>query len=223
MNNKSSIYSWGARFYEQLWGNFTNITIERTIEALGLNLPSAQNREVKILDIGCGTGELEKRIASRYPGVRIVGVDSSSEMLAKARQKLRGKEEVSFQLGDANSRLPFAGESFNSVVSSNCFHYFVQPSTFLEEAGRVLKPGGSLVIEDFTVHGNYFWPIFEKILHLVDRQHQKTYSLKELKALLVSADFAIEEAGTFKIDRFWLGMVVRGDVLRPGKQNRTES
>jgi SAM-dependent methyltransferase len=90
------------------------------------------------LDVGTGTGAAAFAIAERFPTARVVGVDIAPEMVEQARQKARGREHVSFQVGDA-SALPFGDASFDLVTAANMIPFF-------DELSRVVRPGGTLVV-----------------------------------------------------------------------------
>jgi demethylmenaquinone methyltransferase / 2-methoxy-6-polyprenyl-1,4-benzoquinol methylase len=106
----------------------------------------------RILDIGCGTGVLEERIDG---GVEVVGVDITEEMvrlaLSKGISSLR-----SLNLADGE-HLPFRERSFDCVVSCYVVKY-CNPVQFVKEAARVLRPGGALVLYDFSPPKGPFAP-----------------------------------------------------------------
>jgi ubiquinone/menaquinone biosynthesis C-methylase UbiE len=105
----------------------------------------------RVLEIGCGTGNVVILIKQLYPQVDVVGLDPDLRALDRARRKTR-RAGLSIQLerGFADA-LPFAGESFDHVFSSFMFHHLTLDvkAGALREARRVLKPGGSLQLLDF--------------------------------------------------------------------------
>jgi ubiquinone/menaquinone biosynthesis C-methylase UbiE len=96
----------------------------------------------RVLDLGCGTGQLAERIAAALPRVRIVGCDFSAGMLAAARARVR---RAAWAQADAGW-LPFASERFGAIVSTEAFHWFPDQPRALRECFRVLEPGGRLLI-----------------------------------------------------------------------------
>ena len=98
-----------------------------------------------ILDLGCGDGQLTKRIAAT--GATVVGLDSSPQMAAAAR--LLGIEVT---VGDAEA-LPFESASFDAVFSNAALHWVRNHDAMLSGVKRVLKPGGRFVAE-FGGFGN---------------------------------------------------------------------
>lgn len=99
----------------------------------------------RILDIGCGDGQLSARIAAA--GASVIGLDASPQMAAAARS--RGIEAHE---GSAES-MPFAGRSFDAVFSNAALHWVRDHEALLAEVRRVLKPGGRFVAE-MGGHGN---------------------------------------------------------------------
>jgi ubiquinone/menaquinone biosynthesis C-methylase UbiE len=95
-----------------------------------------------LLDLGCGTGILARRLRDELPQTRVVGCDFSAGMLARAAP--RGGD-VGWVRGDA-LRLPFRDEAFEAVVSTEAFHWFPDQSVALAECFRVVSPGGRLLV-----------------------------------------------------------------------------
>jgi ubiquinone/menaquinone biosynthesis C-methylase UbiE len=152
------------------------------------------------LDLACGTGELEGRLVSLFPRIKIVALDNSPHMLSQAGGKLKGTTQVSFVQGDVNGPLPFAEASFDYVVFANALHYVARPGLLLVEIHRVIKPGRQLIMEDFTVHRYLLWTWFEKLLRVFDPQHYRTYSLSELCRFVATAGFTHLNGECFRIN-----------------------
>jgi demethylmenaquinone methyltransferase/2-methoxy-6-polyprenyl-1,4-benzoquinol methylase len=110
-----------------------------------------ENTPQKILDLGCGTGDLSVNIARlATKDVAITGLDYSLPMLEKARQKaLQAGVKMEFIEGDATG-LPFPDASFDTVGISFAFRNLTYKNPLglnhLAEVYRVLKPGGRYVI-----------------------------------------------------------------------------
>jgi SAM-dependent methyltransferase len=99
----------------------------------------------RILDLGCGDGQLTERIAAK--GAIVTGIDASSQMVAAARA--RG---IAAQEGSAES-LPFADRYFDAVFSNAVLHWVRGQDAMMTEVHRVLRPGGRFVAE-MGGHGN---------------------------------------------------------------------
>jgi len=100
----------------------------------------------RILDLGCGTGQLTSEIASR--GAQVLGVDLSAEMVGEARRKFPA---LRFEVADARA-LRFSGE-FDAVFSNAALHWIPEAEPVVAGVARALRPGGRLVAE-FGGQGN---------------------------------------------------------------------
>ena len=110
----------------------------------------------RLLDIGCGTGAVALAALDRVgPTGEVVGVDPSPEMVAKAEQKARGRTPLPrFELA-AIEDLPFETASFDRVTAQLMVHHLPDDlrQAGLAEVRRVLKPGGTLAVADFSILG----------------------------------------------------------------------
>jgi len=97
-----------------------------------------------VLDVGCGDGDLAVDLAER--SMNVVGIDASSDMIAKARRRAAGSS-VSFAIGGAEA-LPFATDTFDVVVSVTVLCFIERPADAVREMARVVRPGGVVVIAD---------------------------------------------------------------------------
>ncbi len=105
-------------------------------------------REMNVLELACGSGQLSFRLAGR---VRLwEATDFSENMIVEARKKPRSSR-LHFSVQDATALL-YAPDSFDAVVISNALHIMPHPELALAEIKRVLKPGGILYAPTF-VHG----------------------------------------------------------------------
>src|SRR2546428_8509731 len=99
----------------------------------------------RILEIGCGTGNLTVLVKTLYPAVEVVGLDPDPKALDRARRKAeRQRGSVQLDRGFADE-LHYTAESYNRVLSAFMFHHLKQDEKkqTLHEVRRVLRPGGS--------------------------------------------------------------------------------
>ncbi|MBN2713434.1 MAG: methyltransferase domain-containing protein [Planctomycetes bacterium] len=110
----------------------------------------------KVLDIGCGTGLVTKKISVDIPQGNALGVDASPEMINIAKHK-RESECCHFENALAES-LPFESASFDAAMSSMFFHHvdLKLKLACLNEMKRVVKPGGRVVIADLDRPWSWF-------------------------------------------------------------------
>ncbi len=126
------------RWYETPLGAWVDQCEKDAILAL---LPRLEG--LRVLDAGCGTGIFSLLVAAR--GARVVGVDRSGAMLARARHKAPGQPGAfAWVQGDLLS-LPFADESFDGALAILCLDFITARPAALQELSRVVRPGGFLV------------------------------------------------------------------------------
>ncbi len=113
-------------------------------------LPFHQDRELRVLDLGAGTGLLSDRIASRFPKARLMLVDIAPAMLRVAERRFSGEdaERVTFQLLDY-ARQPLKG-TYDLVVSALSIHHLTDDhkEALFRKIFRVLEPGGFFINAD---------------------------------------------------------------------------
>lgn len=111
-----------------------------------------QLRPARILDIATGTGDFAIETLKASPDAHITGVDISEGMLEVGRRKLREKgltNSIELELGDSEN-LPYPDDHFDAVTASFGVRNFENLSKGLAEMQRVLRPGGKLVILEFS-------------------------------------------------------------------------
>jgi len=150
----------------------------------------------KALDIGSGTGTMAIMIAQKVgPGGEVAGIDASPEMIEVARRKAKRQHSAArFEL-EAIEALSFSDGSFDLVTSSMMLHHLpadVQRKG-LAQARRVLRPGGRLVIVDFSSESGSF---LGHLLSLFGHKHGES-TVGSLEAKLREAGFTqVEEVKT---------------------------
>jgi ubiquinone/menaquinone biosynthesis C-methylase UbiE len=103
----------------------------------------------RVLEIGCGTGNLATRAKRDHPGVELIGCDPDPRALGRAQRKARRLTGIRFENGYAQ-RLPYADGEFDRVLSSMMLHHLDEEAkpTAAAEIFRVLRPGGRLHLVD---------------------------------------------------------------------------
>jgi trans-aconitate methyltransferase len=130
--------TWDPQAYERN-GAFVHALAGGVLEWL-----NAQPGEY-ILDLGCGDGQLTKRL--RDSGAHVLGVDASPEMVAAARERGIEAEQAKAEL------LPFRDATFDAVFSNAALHWVRGQDAMIGQVQRVLKPDGRFVAE-MGGHGN---------------------------------------------------------------------
>lgn len=145
---------WDARFYRQ----HTGFVSDLGLPVLELLAPRAGER---VLDVGCGDGMLTVKLVEL--GCDVVGIDSSPDMVAAARQ--RGVDARLLDAVNLASHAELAG-SFDAVFSNAALHWMLPMEAVVRGIAGVLKPSGRFVSE-FGGHGN-----IERIRHAVHQALQ---------------------------------------------------
>jgi SAM-dependent methyltransferase len=116
---------------------------------------------IRILDLGCGTGEITRRLAARFPQARLTGIDILEGNLALARRdSATFGDRIGYEQGDAFA-LHYEDASFDLVVCRHMSQAVPDFPLVLAEITRVLKPGGwlHLLSEDY---GMLHMPVIER-------------------------------------------------------------
>lgn len=179
-----------ATAYDRRWAEYADRGARESLRHLDLRDGD------RLLDVGCGTGVLLQRAAGEQPGLRATGIDLSLSMLSLARARL--PRQVSLVLADA-TRLPVRSASFDAVVSASALHYWPDPVSGVREVARVLRPGGQVVITDWS--GDSLWVRLRgRLLRIRGRPLGRILRGGELEDILHGCGFH-----RVRIDRFRTG------------------
>ncbi|MCT9094061.1 methyltransferase domain-containing protein [Streptomyces sp. ASQP_92] len=152
-----------------------------------------------LLEIGCGSGELLADLCDRAPAATVVGIDHSVDLLRMAGQAGGTAGKPKLLAADAH-RLPFADESFSTVLMYTLLSHTPDIRSVLQEAYRVCRPGGQVAVLD----GDYASADFSLGPHdplnaCVDAWRAQyvvnTHDLRSLPRLLKAAGFQLKQAG----------------------------
>ncbi|GMA30799.1 class I SAM-dependent methyltransferase [Litorihabitans aurantiacus] len=113
-----------------------------------------------LLDVGCGPGTITVDLAQIVAPGRVVGIDTSVEVLMKASELAvaRDVETVSFEQADVHE-LPYGDASFDVVHAHQVLQHLPDPVSALVEMRRVLRPGGVLAVRDVDYGGMRWFPL----------------------------------------------------------------
>jgi demethylmenaquinone methyltransferase / 2-methoxy-6-polyprenyl-1,4-benzoquinol methylase len=128
----------------------------------------------RILDVGCGTGDLARQAAHRYRAARVLASDFTPAMLRKARRRLGATPEAArFGFARATAlKLPFADATFDLVTNAFVARNFSNLPAALREMRRVLRPGGVLLTLEITepvspAFGRLFHAYFDRVVPML--------------------------------------------------------
>lgn len=195
-------YSRFAQLYDRRWSHYIQNTLNKAIEYCSLS------GDEDILDVACGTGELERRLFTNYPKLRITSCDISQNMLKVAKSKFSGYNNISFIECPAD-KIPLADESKDIIICCNSFHFFKRPEEVIKEWQRILRQQGRFFILDWC---RDFWlcKALEFLKRRFDRSHHHIYTANELSSMLIAHNFKVQSYWWFKVSWFWGMMALRG-------------
>lgn len=98
-----------------------------------------------VVDLGCGPGQVLRRLARDLPGVQLIGVDASRAMLEEAMAQVRENAEAADFVRAHVPELPFDDHSVGVVLAIGLVHFIDDLGALLREVARVLKPRGRFV------------------------------------------------------------------------------
>lgn len=104
-----------------------------------------------LVDVGCGFGGTIASLDERYQGLQMTGINIDARQLERAARSVghgTGENQITWTLADA-ADLPLADDSCDVMLAVECIFHFDR-QRFLDEAARVLRPGGRLTISDFV-------------------------------------------------------------------------
>ena len=142
---------WASR-YERLWVQKHSLTPTRELVIEELSGLIDNGKEYKLLDMGCGTGQLIREIQKAFPKVKLscVGVDISPKMIEVAAANNPGAH---FMVSSIDGT---AGEGeFDIVVCTHSFPYYNDQAKALRNFSTMLKPGGHLLLAQASVNSPY--------------------------------------------------------------------
>ena len=111
---------------------------------------------VRVLDVGCGTGKQLAANRTRFPGLALIGVDRSIEMLRIARRR---DPSVAWVHGDGQA-LPLVSSTVDYVTNQYSYPHIPDKRAFVREVFRVIRPGGCFVIQNIDPWSMPDWIIY---------------------------------------------------------------
>ena len=157
-----------------------------------------------ILDIGCGTGVLLRRLASAYPHAELVGADAAAGMVRQARAAVPKGHSLRFLEARAEE-LPFPNGSFDLVVSTMSFHHWQDQQRGLAEVRRVLALDGVFVLTDVMVGPWLSW--------VLSSTSDRIATARRLELMLAGASLRCKRSAA--VPNLWLQYGRRITVAKP--------
>ena len=147
----------------------------------------------ELLDCGCGTGPMISLLYEKDSSKKYTGLDITPRMIEVAKNKKL--EGVNWVVGDCEN-LPFEENSFDAIICSNSFHHYPNPEKFFESAKRVLRPGGRLILQDYTAPKFILWIMNHTempLANLMGHGDVGAYSLDQVQQFCDLVDLKVEK------------------------------
>lgn len=139
------------------WGRFSGTYDDALESMIGkevrknlARILSGEHDLGSVVEFGCGTGYFTRAIAENAR--HVTATDLSKRMIEAARSNLRGLDNVAFQVQDSESA-SMPSDEYDAALMANMLHTLDDPVKALKECYRVLKPGGTLLIINYTEEG----------------------------------------------------------------------
>jgi ubiquinone/menaquinone biosynthesis C-methylase UbiE len=159
---------------EILFNGSANAIRRQALPQLHEIFAGRDQRKLKVIDIGCGTGRFIDALKQVWPKLPVLGIDMSEAYLRHAMRYLRRYSRVNLSAAKAES-LPVANDSQDALISIFLFHELPPKvrRAVLYECARVLKPGGRLVLVDSLQRGDR--PDYDGLLQLFPESYHEPY------------------------------------------------
>lgn len=185
------------------------------LDALVIALPFDQSQCIRVIDLGCGTGTIARRIKDVYPQAQVTCVDIAKKMLQMAQIKLGDGRDVRYQLAN------FEDYEFDTVydvaVSSLALHHLVgedEKIRFYKEIYAGLNPGGAFYNADVILGSSSYlqkkymekWREYMRLQVSVEEIEQKwipQHYDEDHPASLMSQLAWLQEMGFAEVDVIW--------------------
>ncbi|HEX2203316.1 MAG TPA: class I SAM-dependent methyltransferase [Longimicrobium sp.] len=203
-------YEGVAGRYDRRWARY----VDRSLAVLRPWVEGAALGDV--LDVGTGTGALFPRLRAWGASARVcVGLDPSPAMLRRAVARVGDAPSAAMApVAGAAEALPFADGSFDTVVSTSALHYWTDAGGALREVRRVLRPGGRVLLLDWS---RDFWSmrLLDGAMRLAGVRYARMYTLRELRTGLEAAGLSVARERTARAGGMWGMMAV--EALASGR------
>ena len=152
-----------------------------------------KNNNIKILDIGCGTGQLAKEISDEYPFVDYLGIDVTKNMISLAKKSNDGKK-VRFINTSVDDFI--CDERFDIIICTHAFPYFPNKEKAMSKMYKLCKEGGKVIIVSSST--NNLKDLLANLIVKTRTGRAKYLSVKQMKHLLSCAGFTVKSVDVIR-------------------------
>ena len=152
-----------------------------------------KNNELKILDIGCGTGQLIKEIGEHYSAVRYLGIDVAKNMIDIARRSNNGKR-MEFKNVSVDDFV--CEEKFDIIICTHAFPYFPNKNEAMNKISSLCQKGGKVIIVSSST--NNLKDLIINMYVKIWTSKARYLSIAQMKSLFSSAGFAVKNVDVIR-------------------------
>jgi ubiquinone/menaquinone biosynthesis C-methylase UbiE len=171
---------------EVLFKGTANIMRRQALPPLAEAFAGRDQRQLRLIDVGCGTGRFLDFVKQAWPRLPVLGLDLSDAYIRHARRHLRHWSRVSLVVANAEA-IPAADNSCDAVTSIFMLHELPPEvrATVIGEAARVLKPGGRLVLLDSVQLGDVsdYDRMLERFPQLYHEPYYQSYISEDFESI----------------------------------------
>ena len=179
-------------FYDDMWSKYGNLDVaspanfHRRRLVVDLAASAVRSRAPRVLDVGCGQGELLRELAARLPEARIAGSDLSAQSLLDTRKRNQAFELFALNIADPDFSQKYADRlgAFDLLICSEVLEHIPDDRLAARNLAALLAPGGALIA---TVPGGKMSRYDQRI------GHQRHYRAQLLEQLLAGAGLRVEK------------------------------
>ncbi|MHB8127605.1 MAG: class I SAM-dependent DNA methyltransferase [Mobilitalea sp.] len=181
-----------AKKYDNLW--VQNYSLAPTRKAVLINIEKLDNIN-KLLDIGCGTGQLLQEIYINNKNIKLYGLDKSEQMIAQAKSKKSGATLFCADISEDNI-LESLGGDFDLVVCCHSFPYYKNKPDVINKIYNLLNDRGYVIFAQASINSFYdkvAMSIVEKTAEKADYLSRKDFIALTEKKFEIKEEFQIQE------------------------------
>ena len=197
-----------AHKYNRLWVQKYSLGPTRR-EVKKIVLPLLENQpELKILEVGCGTGQLIKEISDSYPKVHYLGIDVAQNMIEIAARD-NSAENVCFKHCPVEE---FKSEEiYDLILCTHAFPYFPNKSEIMKKMAGLCRGGGKVILANSST--NSLKDLMINFGLKATTSKAKYLSIKEMKKLIAAAGLDVKEVKIIR-ERFYMPTIALFDTER---------
>lgn len=174
-------FNFWSRFYDKKWfiSRMLFNIVYKTIKSTNIKNGS------RILDVGCGTGNLLYLLEKQNKNFKLYGIDISEKMLKVAEKKLNNASLIRTSVFNLDKKFK---NNFDYIFVVDAFHHIPEQEKTMKKFHKLLKKNGKLIITDLDLG-----KVFNYIFHIVEPGNSGLNNKEQMKALFIKSGFFVEK------------------------------